>query len=123
LIVISLSTYKDLKVWEKSRLFIKEIYLTTADFPNEEIFGIVSQLRRASISISNNIAEGSGRESKKDFSRFLTISYSSAVEVENLLIISNDLEMINEYQFENLYKKIEEIQKMIFALRKSIIQE
>lgn len=123
MIVISLSTYKDLKVWEKSRLFIKEIYLTTADFPNEEIFGIVSQLRRASISISNNIAEGSGRESKKDFSRFLTISYSSAVEVENLLIISNDLEMINEYQFENLYKKIEEIQKMIFALRKSIIQE
>ena len=84
--------YKELKFWQYSRAFCKEIYTITASFPTDEKFGLVSQLRRASVSIASNIAEGASRKSNKDFSRFLTIALGSCYEVETQLLISNDLE-------------------------------
>ena len=93
--------YKDFKFWQLSRVFCKEIYLATGSFPDEEKFGLVSQLRRASISIASNIAEGASRKSNKDFSRFLTMALGSCYEIETQLLISNDLDFITET---NLYK-------------------
>lgn len=74
--------FKDLEIWKKSRLFCSEIYNVTAHFPSEEKFGITNQLRRASVSIPSNIAEGAARNSSKDFARFLEIAIGSAYEIE-----------------------------------------
>ncbi|MBF0300916.1 MAG: four helix bundle protein, partial [Oligoflexia bacterium] len=80
----------------------------------------ISQIRRSSISISANIAEGCGRGSDKEFARFLNISYASACEVECLLILANDLQILKEDKFAQLYSKIEEIKKMIFGFIKRL---
>src|SRR5213078_92655 len=91
--------YKELKVWQKGRILVKDVYLISASYPPSELYGITSQIRRATISISNNIAEGSGRSSKEDFSHFLETAFSSALEVENLIFLSFDLSYIsNETQ-------------------------
>ena len=86
--VESMQNYKDLQVWKKSHELTLEIYKVTKSFPKEEIFALVSQLRRASASIPTNIAEGSGRFTKKDFASFLQISLGSAQEVEYLILLS-----------------------------------
>ena len=83
--------FKELEIWKKSRKFCSEIYIATADFPTDEKFGLTNQLRRASVSIPSNIAEGSSRNSQKDFSRFLEIAIGSAYEIETQLIIASDL--------------------------------
>jgi four helix bundle protein len=84
-------SYKDFIVWQKSILLVKEIYLITSDFPKSELFGLVSQMRRAVISIPSNIAEGFGRRTHKDQDQFYLISYASALELETQLIISFEL--------------------------------
>ncbi|MFB6258757.1 MAG: four helix bundle protein [Flavobacteriales bacterium] len=81
------SGYKDLKVWQKAMRFVKAVYRSMENLPNAERFGIRSQIARAAVSIPCNIAEGWGRNSKKDFIRFLQIARSSALEVETLLIL------------------------------------
>ncbi len=118
-----MSNYKNLNVWKKCRVFIKEVYLITRKFPKEEIYGITSQIRRACVSISNNIVEGSGRSSSKDFARFLDIAYASAVETENLLIISHDLDFIQMNEYEALVSLNIELQKMIYALKKGVLNK
>ena len=79
--------FKELKIWQKSRVLTKKIYLLIKDYPEEEKFGLVSQIRRSAISIPSNIAEGSGRNSDRDFRRFLNIALSSAFELETQIII------------------------------------
>ena len=74
--------YKELKFWQFSRVFCKDIYAITATFPSDEKFGLISQLRRASVSIASNIAEGASRKSNKDFSRFLMMALGSCYEIE-----------------------------------------
>lgn len=115
-----MSSYRDLKVWEKSRLYIKDIYIVSNKFPNEEVYGITSQIRRAAVSIANNIVEGSARYSDKEFIRFLDIAYASAIEAENMHYICLDLCFISEDEFEKLFKQSQEIQRMIFSLKKSL---
>ncbi|WP_417199692.1 four helix bundle protein [Bizionia sp.] len=88
--------FKDLEVWKKSRLFCVEIYSITSKFPESEKFGLSNQLRRASVSIPSNIAEGSSRHSNKDFTRFLQIAIGSAYEIETQLLIASDLNFINK---------------------------
>jgi four helix bundle protein len=105
--------FKELEFWKKSRLFNKDIYLITNKFPDEEKFGFISQLRRASLSISSNIAEGCSRRSDKDFYRFLEIALGSAYEVDSQLILSFDLEFITENELEDLSKKNDAIIKMM----------
>ena len=105
--------YKDFKFWQQSRVFCKEIYLVTSSFPDEEKFGLTSQLRRASVSVASNIAEGASRKSNKDFSRFLTISLGSCYEIETQLLISYDLNFISESDLNRLQENLLSIIKMM----------
>ncbi len=107
--------YKELKVWLKARELVKFIYKLTTKFPKEEVYGLTSQMRKAVISISSNIAEGSGHSSNKEFNHFLEISYSSASELETQLILSFDLEELNEGN-----DRINEVQKMLKGLMNSL---
>lgn len=111
--------FRELHVWKKSRLFVKDVYELSTNFPVEEKFGLVAQIRRASISISLNISEGSGR-STKSFINFLRNAYSSALKVETILILANDLELISEEVLNQFIEKAHEIQKMIFGLIKKL---
>jgi four helix bundle protein len=115
-----MSSYRDLKVWAKTRVYIKDVYTISAKFPKEEIYGITSQIRRATVSIANNIVEGSARYSDKEFMRFLDIAYASSIEVENMHYICLDLAYINEEEFSILFEKSQEIQRMIFSLKRSL---
>ena len=112
--------FKELKVWQKGRALVKEVYLLTQNFPKEELFGITSQMRRAVISIPANIAEGSGRNGNADFSRFLDIANGSAFELETLVIRSLDLDFLIQSEFEKFDTWLNEIQKMIFGLKESL---
>ncbi|MCD4697377.1 MAG: four helix bundle protein [Bacteroidales bacterium] len=112
--------FKELKVWQKSRTLTKEIHLLTKRFPSDERFVLTSQIRRSVISIPSNIAEGSGRDSNKEFKRFLSISLSSAFELETQIILANDLEYLSDAEFLKVSEKIQEVQKMIFGFRKSL---
>lgn len=112
--------FEKLEVWQLSRQFVTKIYKVTADFPEEEKFGLVSQIRRAAVSISSNLAEGNARLSKNDKARFFQMSYSSLMEVINQLIISFDLEFINKHQLNELRVDSSELSNKINALYKSV---
>ena len=114
--------FKELKVWQNSRKFVKEIYVTTAEFPAEEKYGLISQMRRSVVSIPSNIAEGSGRSTDKDFSYFLNIALGSSYELQTLIFLSFDLEFIDNKKLDELNLPLEEIQKMIYGLIKSVIK-
>jgi len=112
--------FRQLKVWKKSRLLVVEIFKITKPFPREEKFGLVSQMRRSSISIASNIAEGCGRNSQKDFNRFLDMALGSAFELETQLLISSDLGLIDTLQNEVCLSSINEVSKMIVRLKNKI---
>ncbi|MDP1677631.1 MAG: four helix bundle protein [Bacteroidota bacterium] len=95
---------KNLLVWQKAHLLVKEVYVVSNDFPKEELYGITSQLRRAAVSIPTNIAEGSGRGSDADFKRFLQIAFGSTSEVEYLIFLSKELQFISELQATSIEK-------------------
>ncbi len=105
--------YKDLKVWQKAVQLTKLIYELTSVFPTEEKFGLTNQIRRASVSIPSNIAEGAGRNSDKEFVQFIAIATGSCYEVETQLIIAIELKYLESA--DNVFKLIEEIQKMLFT--------
>lgn len=113
-------SFEKLDVWRKSKDFTVRLYRVTSTFPGEEKYGLVSQLRRASVSINSNIAEGSSRTSNKDQARFYNFAYSSALEVLNQLIISNELEFIENEEYQSLRKEIEDITTMLSKLYKAI---
>ena len=112
-------SFEKLEVWQLSRELVKEIYRVTSSFPIEEQFGLTRQLRRASISISSNLAEGSSRKSWKDQAHFTQMSFGSLMEVLNQLIISVDLEMINKNDLDDLRPKIEMIGNKLNSFRNS----
>jgi four helix bundle protein len=103
-----------LEVWQESRELVKDIYVATYHFPPQEKFGLTSQLRRAAISISSNIAEGSSRRSQKDQARFYEIAYGSLIEVLNQLILAQDLEYLNPDRLEAIRPKIDRIGRMLY---------
>jgi len=111
--------FENLEVWQKSREITKSIYQITSSFPSEEKFGLVSQLRRASVSVSSNIAEGSTRWGKKDQARFYEIAFGSLIEVLNQLILSNDLEFLSSKDLNGIREDIDTIGRMLNALRNS----
>lgn len=113
-------SYKNLDVWKKSIDFTVAIYNASEHFPKTEQYGLTSQIRRASVSISSNISEGAGRGSKNEFKRFLRIAKGSACEVETQLIISKELKYLKEEEFENLEKEINAIKNMLFGLDNSL---
>ncbi|MDI1317202.1 four helix bundle protein [Flavobacterium sp.] len=105
--------FKELEIWKRSRLFCSQIYTITSKFPSDEKFGLTNQLRRASVSIPSNIAEGSSRNSNKDFARFLEIAVGSAYEIETQLLIALDLGFIKNDELEKSIIELNEIIKMI----------
>ena len=114
--------FKELKVWQKGRLLVKDVYLQTKDFPKDETYGITSQIRRSAVSIPANIAEGYGRNSNPDLNRFLDIANGSAFELETLLILSSDLEFLSDNEFLLLDSQVQEIQKMIYSLKQTLLK-
>ena len=115
-----MNNYKELKVWQKSVDLAVKVYESTKTFPREEVYGLTSQIRRCAISVASNIAEGAGRNSKKDFNNFLGISNGSMSELETQLIIANRVDFLSETTLDSLQKDIIEIKKMNRALQKSL---
>ncbi len=115
-----LKNYKDLKVWQKSYELCLEIYRITAKFPKEEIYGLISQIRRSAVSIPSNIAEGYGRKTTTDYIRMLYISYGSVCELETQILLAGDLDLIEKGELGKLKKDIAEIERMLKALIKSL---
>ena len=111
-----MTNYKTLDVWILSMEIINEIYELTKLYPNEEKYGLTNQTRRAAVSIACNIAEGMGRNYKKDSIQFIHISRGSAYEVETLLSISQMINIIDEQMYNRLNKKLERNIQMINGL-------
>ena len=107
------TTHKDLDIWKRGVEFVERIYKITADFPREEIYGLVSQLRRAAISYPSNIAEGAARSSKKEYIQYLYISLASLSEIETQLIISKRLDYLKG---NDLFEEIDALRKMTLSL-------
>jgi four helix bundle protein len=115
-----LQHFKDLKVWARSHALVLEIYRLTKSFPNDERFGIVSQLRRAAASVPTNIAEGAKRRGKQDYARFLNIAEGSLAETEYLLILSRDLGYLPSEDSKMPLAEVSEIARMLNALRAKV---
>lgn len=114
----SIKSYKDLVVWQKSMDLVKQVYASLTGFPENERFGLTSQIRRSAVSVPSNIAEGWGRSSDKDFSRFLKIAKGSLFELETQIILAQELGFTSENQV--VESLITEVGKMLNALVKSI---
>ena len=112
-------SFEKLECWQQARQLAVWIYHSTTNFPAEEKFGMISQMRRAAISIASNIAEGTSRKTSKDQSHFSTISYSSTIELLNDLIIANDLNFLPAEKYMEGREKIEKQTLLIAGLRKS----
>lgn len=112
-----IKSYKDLVVWQKSIVLAKHVYLLTRKLPKDEQFGLISQMRRAAISIPSNIAEGSKRGTKKDYSQFLRFALGSSAELETQLFLTNELYTIN---VDSLLSDVVEIQKMLATIVKKL---
>src|ERR1035437_2834954 len=108
-----LKSYKELIVWQKSMQLVEEVFLVTDKFPKSEIYGLISQMRRCSVSVPSNIAEGYGRKSKKEYSQFYSIAYGSTLELETQLIISKELNFIDIKDFQSVNGLLEEVAKML----------
>jgi len=115
--------FKKYEVWQLGRKFSLAIYSNTKHFPKEEIYGITSQIRRATISIPTNISEGCGRNSDKEFAHFVNIALGSAHEVENLLILSNDLLYLEDKVFSELENEINKIKRKLYKLHIVLIKK
>jgi four helix bundle protein len=108
--------FKNLRVWERAYELTLSVYKKTHDFPKEEIYGLTSQLRRATSSIGANIAEGCGRRSDSEMRRFLQIARGSANEVEHHLLLAKDLRFLSVEDFKELEDMVLEIQRMLASL-------
>ena len=109
-------TYKDLLVWQKAIHFVTQVYKAVKGFPQEELYGLTSQIKRAAVSIPSNIAEGYGRKSTKDYIRFLQIAMGSIFEIQTQLEISKNLEFVSESSFGELYEYSREIERMLSSM-------
>jgi four helix bundle protein len=105
--------FRQLKVWEKAHQLALAVYKETKGFPKEELYGLTSQIRRASMSIPTNIAEGCGRNTDADFARFLQIAMGSASETEYQLLLARDLEFLKNEQYQKLNTDVTEVKRML----------
>jgi len=115
-----MKNYKELIVWQKAVNFVTIIYSTTKDFPNEEIYGLTNQIRRAAVSIPSNIAEGFGRNSKNEFKHYLQIAIGSLFELQTQIEIAKNLQFLSIAEFENLFSLTREIEAMISSLIRKV---
>ena len=112
--------FHNYKVWSKGHQFALSVYMKTKVFPKEELFCLTSQIRRASMSIPFNIAEGCGRRSDAEFAHFLNVAAGSASEVEEELLLAFDLEFLDEESYQQLDKDVKELKAMLSKLIDSI---
>jgi four helix bundle protein len=115
-----MNKFKELIVWQKAMDLAEEVYVLTKDFPKEEKFGLQSQVRRCVVSIASNIAEGAGRVSKNEFKQFLSIALGSSYELETQLQLGCRFKYFSNDSLEVVIVKLNEIQKMIIGLQKSL---
>ncbi len=113
-------SHEDLKVWQESIQFVTQIYEITKNFPKSELYGIVSQIRRSAISIPSNIAEGAGRNHKKEYIQFCYISLGSLAELETQIIIASNLKYIENKTLKQFTTIIRHIRSMLSGLIKSL---
>jgi four helix bundle protein len=119
----NLKNFKELNVWEKAHKLTLKIYQTTSTFPREELYGLTSQIRRSGASVPTNIAEGCGRNSDAELARFLEISMGSASEVEYLLLLTRDISMLNNADYQELSSEVIEIKRMLASFIKRLRAE
>ncbi len=112
--------FKEMKIWKEAIQLAKDLYLLLSSFPDEEKYNLISQIKRCSISVPSNIAEGSSRRSNLDFKRFLQISLGSLFEMETQLYLSKELSFISNDDFNRFESRISELQKMIYGFSKSL---
>lgn len=112
--------FQRLDVWQEARVLNREIYELTRGFPKEELFGLTSQMRRSSRSVAANIAEGSGRNSDRDFRQFLEISYGSATELASDLYLASDVALLLEPDRERLLDRIEAVTAQLSGLNRTL---
>ena len=104
-----MKTFRELFIWQKAMVLVTNTYQTTRKLPKEELFGLTSQIRRSSISIPSNIAEGFGREGNKEFNRFINISIGSLFEFQTQIEIAKNINYIDENEFKKLYEESREL--------------
>jgi four helix bundle protein len=114
------SSYRDLDVWKKSMSLVVECYQITKTFPKTEIYGLISQLQRAAISIPANIAEGRERQHKKEFIQHVSIAYASLAELETHIQIAERLNYLDTDKVNRILSKTAELGRMLNGLRKSL---
>jgi four helix bundle protein len=115
--------FERLNVWQKTRELVKMVYLFTETFPRYEIYGLVNQVRRAIVSVSSNIAEGSCRQTKKDQAHFYNTAYGSLLEVLSQIILSLDLGYLKREAYEQMRGEIEQISNQLNSLRKAMQED
>jgi four helix bundle protein len=120
---VKVNFYRDLLVWQKAMGFVTSIYKITGQFPSDELYGLTSQIRRAAVSIPCNIAEGFGRNSRPEFSRFLQIANGSLFEVQTQIQVALNLNYININDYNDLMTDSREIGAMIKSLKESLIRQ
>ena len=111
--------FEKLRVWQSARQLAKVVYTTTATFPRNEIYGLISQCNRAAISVAANLAEGSSRRSRKDQAHFSEIAYGSLMELACLLILSSDIGILSTDSEKNLRSPIEQLSMQLNAIHRS----
>ena len=112
--------HRKLDVWKKSLLFAKKVYLITSKYPSSEIYGLVSQMRRATISVPSNLAEGAARRSKKEFLYFINIAQGSLSELDTQIELSMMLNYVSKEEYDELMEELKTISKMLFGLSRSL---
>lgn len=115
-----MKTFRDLFIWQKSMTLVAQTYELTQNFPKEELFGLTSQIRRSAISLPSNIAEGYGRESNKEFYRFINIVISSLFEFQTQIEIARNINYLNEIEFKKIYEETRELEAMIISFSKKL---
>jgi len=114
------ASYRDLVVWQKSVLLVKAAYQVVNTFPKTEMYALTSQIKRSSVSVASNLAEGSSKRSTREFIRFLNMSYGSLAELEAQLIIAHELQFITADKLGALLKDCAEIGRMLNGLIRSL---
>ncbi len=112
--------FREIKAWEKAHRLTLEVYKATRTLPKEELYGLTSQIRRSSVSIPANIAEGCGRGGDAEFARFLQVSMGSASELEYHLLLAHDLDFLKDSIYERLLEQVTEVKRMLTAFIKKL---
>ena len=115
-----MQAFKKLQVWQKAHALTLAVYKLTLSFPNDERYGLISQMRRSSASVPTNLAEGCGRSAAGDFCRFIHIAAGSAHELEYQLILARDLKLVDHNTFDETCEQVQEIQKMLAGLERTL---